>query len=128
MSDEGGNGAADQPDRVLALLCVAYHRGRAGGFAVPDDDCLVRVRGHLEVTQVAGGLAVGVPVRAVDRERDFVRVGPTVAEGVDSGCHAANDGRDGETGVADCGFEELVVEDGAGTGDDGSHGTRSIRA
>lgn len=88
---------------------------------VCNDDGLVDDGGHLEVVDVLGRFADGVPASLESEDRDFVYVRPAVCERGGTGETVGDESGDGKAGVADCGLDEGVVEDGTGTGDEGFH-------
>lgn len=89
----------------LTLLRVVDHRARAWRMSVPQKDCLVCVRGHLEVPNVTCRFADTFPVWFEHADWDFVDVGPAVSEGVNACRTTADEFGDDETGVSDCAFE-----------------------
>lgn len=64
-----------------------------------------------------------IPIRAVDLNRDFWRLGhgPAVTEDGGTGVLRGEDGRGGEAGGCDCVDDNLVGLDRAGAVDDGFH-------
>lgn len=107
----------------VELFDVFEHVCSTGGFPVPNGDNRVGEGGHFAVTEDTSDLAVSFPIGTVPDNGKVILKCPRCTEDVDTGGSAAEDG--GDLRAERCGFDdaedEVAVEDGTGTGDDGFH-------